>query len=66
MYYTERRRLHQSEWLGTCPDLAQMGVGVIMMEVKRNDLAYMHSTVHDYARNREKSYLAKDFIHQKK
>ena len=50
--------------------LAQMGVGVIMIEVKRNDLvhiyAHLHSTVHDYARNREKSYLAKDFIHQKK
>ena len=43
-----------------------MGVGVIMIEVKRNDLVYMHSTVHDYARNRENSNLAKDFLTTKK
>ena len=42
-----------------------MGVGVIMIEVKRNDLVYMHSTVHDYARNRENSNLAKDFLTKK-
>ena len=39
---------------------------MIMIEVKRNDLVYMHSTAHDYARNRENSNLAKDFLTKKK
>ena len=51
MYYTEWRQLHQSEWLGTWPDLAQMGVGVIMIEVKvfynkKSDLALPSSMYH--------------------